>query len=52
MAYLVRFKLLSHYIQRHIHEKTRLGEATRVGAAEAREADTVLAAADLHNCAF
>jgi transposase len=40
------------YIQRDIHEKTGLGEAGCVGAGEAHNANTVLAAADLHNCAL
>jgi hypothetical protein len=44
--------LLNLYIRRDIHEKTRLGEAASVGADEAQDANTVLAAADLHHCAF
>lgn len=44
--------LLEPYIQRDIPEKTGFGKAARVGADEAHDAVTVLAAADLHNCAF
>jgi hypothetical protein len=46
------WRLVNLYIRRDIPETTLLIDAASVGADEAHDADIVLAAAYLRNCAF